>query len=151
MKKMANEHENDLSRRKFLGLVATVPAVVAAGVPLAALGGAMGAPKALTPPPPRMAVAKESDVGDKPLDFVYDGFPAVLFKRDGKYKAFSKVCTHLGCIVSWDEKKLQFECPCHGGIFDEDGKVLHGPPPTPLAELTAWVEEGVILVQMEVV
>ncbi|MFA5535704.1 MAG: Rieske 2Fe-2S domain-containing protein [Bacillota bacterium] len=142
---------DEVTRRKFLGLVATAPAVVAAVVPLAALGGAIDAPRALKPQPPRMAVAKEDNISSKPFDFVYDGFPAILFKKDGKYRAFSRVCTHLGCIVAWDDKKRQFECPCHGGIFDEDGNVLHGPPPKPLAELTAWVEEGVILVQKEVV
>ena len=148
---MCSEHNNDISRRKFLGVLAAVPAGVAAIVPLAALAGAVDAPKALKPTPPRMAVAKEEDITDKPYEFVYDGFPAILFKKGGEYKAFSKVCTHLGCIVSWDEAKRQFECPCHGGIFDENGKVLEGPPPTPLAELTAWVEEGIILVQEEVV
>lgn len=146
---MDNEHKQEVSRRKFLGLVAGVPVVATAAVSLAAIGGSIDAPQALKPVPPRMAVAKEEDITDKPFEFVYDGFPAILFKQDGEYKAFSRVCTHLGCIVTWDGAKRQFECPCHGGIFDENGQVLEGPPPAPLASLTAWVEEGVILVQQK--
>lgn len=146
---MDNGPKQEVSRRKFLGLVAGVPALLGAACPLAVVGGAVNPPNALKPTPPRMAVVKEEDMTEKPLEFVYDGYPAILFKRGGEYKAFSRVCTHLGCIVAWDEAKRQFECPCHGGIFDEDGQVLEGPPPLPLTVLTAWVEEGVILVQQE--
>lgn len=146
---MGNETKQEVSRRKFLGLVVGVPVALGAACPLAVVGGAVNPPKALKPTPPRMAVVKEEDMTEKPLEFVYDGYPAILFKRDGGYKAFSRVCTHLGCIVSWDEAKRQFECPCHGGIFDEEGQVMDGPPPAPLLSLTAWVEEGVVLVQQE--
>jgi len=50
------------------------------------------------------------------------------------FRAFSAVCTHLGCLVKWNAEKREFLCPCHGGIFDADGKVVAGPPPAPLPE-----------------
>jgi cytochrome b6-f complex iron-sulfur subunit len=57
----------------------------------------------------------------------------VVRHRDG-FKAFSAVCTHLGCLVKWDPAKKGFLCPCHAAVFDENGAVLSGPPPAPLPE-----------------
>lgn len=115
--------------------------------PLVLAGGAMSPPQSLRPIPPRMAVAREAGVTDKPLEFVYDGEPAILFKQDGEFKAFSRVCTHLGCTVMWNEEKQVFECPCHGGIYDAEGKVVKGPPPKPLERLNTSLEEGLVIVQ----
>ncbi|GAB4466827.1 MAG: FAD-dependent oxidoreductase [Elainellaceae cyanobacterium] len=46
----------------------------------------------------------------------------------GQIHAVSPVCTHLGCIVNWNDAEKSWDCPCHGGRFGCDGKVLHGPP-----------------------
>ena len=46
--------------------------------------------------------------------------------------AFSAVCTHLACNVGWNSAKREFICPCHAGVFAEDGAVKSGPPPRPL-------------------
>lgn len=45
---------------------------------------------------------------------------------------FSSRCTHLGCSVNWKEDAQEFICPCHDAKFGKDGKVLDGPPPSPL-------------------
>lgn len=58
----------------------------------------------------------------------------VLSLGGGKFRAFSAICTHLGCIVKWDAASKKILCPCHAGVFDADGKVLAGPPPRPLPE-----------------
>lgn len=44
----------------------------------------------------------------------------------------SAVCTHLGCIVNWDEAAQEFACPCHGSRFDNAGAVTNGPARQPL-------------------
>ena len=42
------------------------------------------------------------------------------------------LCTHLGCIPSFDAKSKNFLCACHGGVFDVSGINTFGPPPRPL-------------------
>jgi cytochrome b6-f complex iron-sulfur subunit len=65
--------------------------------------------------------------------FQYGGTPGLLFRgEDGSFRAFSLVCTHLACTVTWKPERNVFYCPCHDGFFDADGKVLSGPPPSPL-------------------
>jgi len=65
--------------------------------------------------------------------FQYHGKPAVVLQPlPGKFVALSAVCTHLGCVIAWQEKAAEFQCPCHGGRFSPEGKVLGGPPPAPL-------------------
>jgi len=67
------------------------------------------------------------------LPFQFGGAPGLLFRGDdGTFKAFSLVCTHLACTVSWNAEKKEFYCPCHEGFFDAEGKVISGPPPAPL-------------------
>lgn len=57
----------------------------------------------------------------------------VFIDREGDgYRALSATCAHLGCRVKWDDTKKQFLCPCHGGVYDREGRVLAGPPPAPL-------------------
>lgn len=53
----------------------------------------------------------------------------ILVRRgaDG-LQAFSTVCPHLGCRVHWETDNNQFFCPCHRGVFDENGVAVSGPP-----------------------
>lgn len=52
---------------------------------------------------------------------------AVYKDPAGKVHTMSAVCTHAGCIVSWNDKDKTWDCPCHGSRFDKMGKVLNGP------------------------
>jgi nitrite reductase/ring-hydroxylating ferredoxin subunit len=56
----------------------------------------------------------------------------MIKKVERGFLAFSAVCTHLNCVVNWNEMLKKFECPCHGAKFDPNGEVLEGPPPRPL-------------------
>lgn len=55
-----------------------------------------------------------------------------ILRTEGGFLAISAICTHLHCIVNWNEMLKKFECPCHGAKFNQNGEVLEGPPPRPL-------------------
>ncbi|TFH66072.1 MAG: ubiquinol-cytochrome c reductase iron-sulfur subunit [Candidatus Zixiibacteriota bacterium] len=79
-----------------------------------------------------VVLREKVDLG-KAYFFQFRGKPAVVIQlTPGNFVALSAVCTHLGCIVAWQEQVEEFQCPCHGGRFSADGKVLGGPPPRPL-------------------
>jgi cytochrome b6-f complex iron-sulfur subunit len=63
-----------------------------------------------------------------------DGQPVILtYSRNTNVKAFSAICTHLGCVVRWQSAAGYIECPCHDGRFNpQTGAVISGPPPTGL-------------------
>ena len=52
---------------------------------------------------------------------------------EGHLHAVSAVCTHMGCILGWNETDRSWDCPCHGSRFGLDGDVIHGPAVEPLA------------------
>lgn len=66
----------------------------------------------------------------------------VVRKPDDQVVIYSPLCTHLGCGYRWETERQAFFCPCHGSIFDIDGKVLAGPAPRPLDTLPAKIEDG---------
>lgn len=66
---------------------------------------------------------------------------------DGNWDVFSRTCSHLGCLVRWNESQESFLCPCHGAVFDKNGAVVAGPPPEPLQKLEVKVEAGVLYVK----
>ena len=73
--------------------------------------------------------------------FQFHGKPAVILQPSpGNFVALSAVCTHLGCVVAWQEQAGEFQCPCHGGRFSADGQVLGGPPPKPLETLVVQLD-----------
>jgi len=65
---------------------------------------------------------------------------------DGSFLALSRICTHLGCSVPWDEEKKQFVCPCHGSTFNLAGEVLTAPAPRPLDIYPVRIENGIVKV-----
>jgi glycine/D-amino acid oxidase-like deaminating enzyme/nitrite reductase/ring-hydroxylating ferredoxin subunit len=67
-------------------------------------------------------------VGDGKLVTIKGKQIAAYRDETGTLHAVSATCTHLGCIVNWNSAEKSWDCPCHGGRFDCDGKVLHGPP-----------------------
>ena len=63
-----------------------------------------------------------------------------------KFQVFAINCTHLGCPVRWFPGSRLFMCPCHGGVFYEDGTRASGPPPRGLFEYSHKVENGNLMI-----
>jgi cytochrome b6-f complex iron-sulfur subunit len=76
-----------------------------------------------------------------------DGDPVVVVALPGgEIRAFGARCTHLGCIIQYNARSEHLECPCHGGRFAADGRVIAGPPPAPLREYAVQIRAGEVVV-----
>ena len=138
--------------------------VAAIGGALATLAGAVASPRASASSARWMKAARFSDLDpDVPTPIVLapsraDGWhrarrPRVVFltaAADGSVRALSATCTHLGCRVSWNGASQHFECPCHRGAYDREGRVVSGPPPAPLPSVPARVDLAADEVHVEV-
>lgn len=90
------------------------------------------------PVPKVLAIARQDgwyrERARETVFLVWDGAESV--------HALSATCTHLGCQVRWDAGRDRFQCPCHGGAFDAEGRVIEGPPPRPLGRVEVKVDAG---------
>ncbi len=73
--------------------------------------------------------------------------PTDLALTDKGFVAYSAICTHLGCTVSWAKNAKApdasvTECHCHGSIFNPalGAKVMGGPAPIPLSQIGVKVQ-----------
>ena len=86
----------------------------------------------------------EHSAGDRTLAQGLKGDPTyIVVKGDSTLENYgiNAVCTHLGCVVPWNNSENKFICPCHGSQYDATGKVVRGPAPLSLALVHADVTE----------
>ena len=75
--------------------------------------------------------------------YVKEGDLIIINTGDG-FIALSNICTHQGCVVSYDSTANELPCPCHGSVFSTSGSVLEGPAESPLRKYEV-TQEGDIL------
>ncbi|PRY54931.1 FAD-dependent oxidoreductase [Glycomyces artemisiae] len=81
-----------------------------------------------------VASADELDPGQGAVIRV-DGRLRAVYRDDaGDLHTRSAACTHMGCVVGFNDAERTWECPCHGSRFDTDGAVLQGPATAPLRD-----------------
>lgn len=118
----------DMTRRAFLGavgfgaLTATLGAVAIGGIRYMF-------PNVLYEPPNRMKIGAPDHFGAGTVTFIAEKKVFIRRVPEG-FQAISAVCQHLGCTVNWTG--TNFHCPCHGSVYDPDGKVIAGPAPRAL-------------------
>jgi len=84
----------------------------------------------------------------KPWDGVTADIPCwVRRTSEDSFQVFAINCAHLGCPVRWFAESRLFMCPCHGGVYYEDGSVASGPPPRGLFEYKIRVADGQLQVR----
>jgi menaquinol-cytochrome c reductase iron-sulfur subunit len=64
-----------------------------------------------------------------------------------RFLVFAMNCAHLGCPVTWFAQSGLFMCPCHGGVYYENGERASGPPPRGLFRCVWRVRAGRLEVQ----
>jgi len=106
--------------------------------------------------PPAVSEASVNEVADGKVQdltpntgkIIKFGTQPVLLIRlaQSEWRAFSAVCTHLGCIVQYDGARRIIWCACHNGQYDLNGKVIAGPPPAPLTEYVVHLRGDQIVV-----
>ena len=79
---------------------------------------------------------------------IVGGSALLLIRTPKEFKAYSAICTHLGCIVDWSAEQKEIVCPCHAGVFNTEGLPVSGPPPRPLAAYPVSVIDGKIFVKL---
>jgi Rieske Fe-S protein len=140
-----SDGEDDVTRREFVRyLVLASGAFAGANVAIAAITSLRsvneGAPR-------RIVSADRVPAGGYHL-FRYpsEDDPAILLRLpDGELHAFSQKCTHLGCVVYYEQADRHLVCPCHDGVFDAGtGDVLAGPPERPLGRIDVEVRDGIV-------
>ncbi|EFN56831.1 hypothetical protein CHLNCDRAFT_57522 [Chlorella variabilis] len=99
-------------------------------------GGGTVAKDALGADVKASAWLKTHPVGDRSL---VQGLKAdatyLIVTKDGSIENYglNAVCTHLGCVVPWNNAENKFMCPCHGSQYNSEGKKIRGPAPLSLA------------------
>lgn len=79
--------------------------------------------------------------GDGKLATVNGRKLALYRDPTGGLHAMSPRCTHAGCVVQWNADDRTWDCPCHGGRYDAEGKVISGPPMNDLRRVSIEEEE----------
>jgi menaquinol-cytochrome c reductase iron-sulfur subunit len=147
-------------RRRFLAWVTYATGAVAAvllAIPLAGyLLGALRKHRALWVPlgPTSKFPVNETRMATfaNPLGEPWDGMSAhmgVYVRNLGEeqFLVFAMNCAHLGCPVTWFPQSGLFMCPCHGGVYYENGERASGPPTRGLFHCQWQVRDGQLEIQ----
>lgn len=120
-----------ISRRSFLKIIADGLLALSG---LLGLGGLLRflSYKPEPPPPARFEVGAPGDFLPESRT-ILPAIPAILIRSKNTFRAFSLVCTHLGCTVQVNSD--EYICPCHGSRYDQNGLVTQAPASSSLQEL----------------
>ena len=155
---------DDLSRRALLmklgilfnGIIATLLAIPIVGYLLSPLTRSRKASSEAWLPlgsldqypagQTRLATFRNSDV--QLSDGKTADSPCWVRRIDSQsFQVFAINCAHLGCPVRWFPQSRLFMCPCHGGVYYEDGARASGPPERGLFEYAYKVEDGKLFIR----
>src|SRR3989338_7701207 len=112
MSMAADETNKKVSRRDFIG------SVIQCGLLATLAGMLLPALEFILPATRRGPATGMKEVGrmdDIPVwgsrKVILGGSALILIRTPNELKAFSAICTHLGCIVEWEGPKREILCP----------------------------------------
>jgi menaquinol-cytochrome c reductase iron-sulfur subunit len=77
-----------------------------------------------------------------------DHIPCWVRRIQGdQFQVFAINCAHLGCPVRWFAQSRLFMCPCHGGVYYQDGSRASGPPPRGLFQYEYKIENSRLFIK----
>lgn len=139
----------EVSRRKFLtGSIVGVSGLIGVGYVGLLL-------KNLYPANEAKAVFQAvGDLGEftdsyKLVVYTGDGFQDGVYVRQkapGEIQAFDFHCAHLQCPVQWVDAVKEFQCPCHGSVYNQNGQHIAGPAPRGLYPHRWKVKNGKVFI-----
>ena len=59
--------------------------------------------------------------------FLVDMWESVIGLGSGMFVKKEETCTHMGCVLKWNEEEGSWDCPCHGSRYSSEGKLLDNP------------------------
>ncbi len=93
-------------------------------------------------------LAKYKNPISNPWDGETDNIPCWVRRVQGEqFQVFAINCAHLGCPVRWFPQSGLFMCPCHGGVYYQDGARASGPPERGLFQYKYKVENGHLMIE----
>lgn len=145
-------------RTFFHWLTYAIGAAATAILSVPLVGFLLGALRKKSPKRVRLGPVKDFPEGqtrlvtfDNPISQPWDGMTAhtgvfvCYLGKDGdkkdQFRILAVNCAHLGCPVSWFPQSGLFMCPCHGGVYYENGERASGPPPRGLFPCVWRVEK----------
>jgi thiosulfate dehydrogenase [quinone] large subunit len=116
----------------------------------AAIAVALAPVAAIFPSKATAAGAKVVKLSALPVGGTYtfttaaQGIPAIAFRTKTGVFAYSMICTHQGCTVSYVKSSKSLVCPCHAAKFDplKKGRVVSGPAESPLTSIKLAIKSG---------
>jgi cytochrome b6-f complex iron-sulfur subunit len=70
----------------------------------------------------------------------------LIYKNAKGIKVYDAHCTHMGCVLNFDEKSEKFLCPCHGSEFSITGVRLKGPAKRDLDIISSRIENNILYI-----
>ena len=105
-----------------------------------------------------LEVTSLAQLGNGAVRFVTDALVGYVVRLNGNADnkdgiiAVSAACTHMGCLVNWQNNDRRFHCPCHSGLFEASGEQANSPDYgyylAPLPRLKTKVENGHVYVEV---
>ena len=141
----------DISRRRFLDTALWIGGIALVGSVTYPIAKYLVPPEQAEPDPVTVTVGKVDDFKpDTGTIFQMGRKPGILIRmKNGDFRAFIAVCTHLDCTVQYRPDLGLIWCACHNGRYDLNGINVAGPPPRPLTPLRVNISDNQVFVSRE--